>query len=458
MRYKPWHTCKVVASAGGLTIGYVDDNPSVWDGNMYVLQPGDEYREPLPEFADYKIVNHKWIKKQRTRKAKKRANNEGSIYRRNDGRWVAEAKINGEMVYFYGKKQGEVKEKLEEAQDQARDGIYVKATKTTFDEWLGYWLNEIAKPEIKPATFDYYEYIIRVHIKPSLGKMALKDITTETLDRFYNRKKQEPKRRGEGTLSKKLVGDIRKVIGMALEKAVVKKKIAVNPNEYTEPIGKDEPEIEYLTPEEIAEFLDKISADFWHSAFVTALGTGLRLGELVALQWKHIDVTGGFIKVSQSAVEVNTYQAEGPKTRLIIQEPKTKKSIRKVPLPLDVIKILKIQQSKQREFKGNVIEITGEDYVFAWPDGRIVHPNYLSKHFKKLVKRYSQKDVHFHCLRHSYASMLLMNGEELKIIQENLGHKDIQTTSNMYTHVMDELKTRSAERLNGFTVKKRAIK
>lgn len=390
--------------------------------------------------------------------AKRRAKGEGSIYQRSDGRFVAEAIFNGEKVFFYGKSKTEVKDKLDEAKDQARDGIYVKATKTTFEEWLNYWLNEIVKPEVKPGTYDYYEYLIRVHITPELGKAQLKEITTETLDRFYNRKKQEKKQRGgTGTLSKKIVGDIRKVIGMALKKAVIKKKIGVNPNDYTEPIGKDEPEIEYLTPDEIVDFLDKISADFWYNAFVTALGTGLRAGELVALQWKDIDLNGGFIKVSQSFARVNTYQTEGPKTNLIVQTPKTKKSIRKVPLPLDVVKILKNQQAKQREYKGNVIDLNGEDYVFAWPDGRIVDPNYLSKHFKKLVKRLKLKNVHFHCLRHSYASMLLANGEELKVIQDNLGHKDIKTTSNMYTHVMDELKERSARRLDGFTMK-RAIK
>lgn len=390
----------------------------------------------------------------------KRANNEGTICKRSDGRWMAAATINGKREYFYGKTQGEVKGKLDEALEQSRKGIFVKSTKITFEEWLYYWLNEIVKPEVKPASYDFYENYIRIHIVPELGALQLSKITTELLDQFYNRKKQEKKRQnGPGTLSKKSVSDIRKVIGMALKKAVAKKKIPFDPNQYTEPIGKEDPEIEYLTPEEIADFLEKISDDYFYPAYVTALGTGLRVGELAALQWKHIDLSGGFLRVEQSAARIKTHQAEGPKEKVIIQEPKTRKSIRKIPLPLDVIKTLKAYQARQRELKGNVIDISGEEFIFTWPSGEMVTPSYLSKHFKRLTRKHKlTKNIHFHCLRHSYASMLLANGEELKIVQENLGHSDIRITSNIYTHVMDEMKVKSARKLDGFTKKKTASK
>jgi len=391
--------------------------------------------------------------------AKKQAAGRGSIVKRKDGRFMAAATINGERVYFYDKEQKEVIRKLDEALEQARKGVYVKSTKQTFGEWMDFWLNEIIKPEVRPVTYDYYEYIVRSHIIPELGNLQLNKITTELLDRFYNQKKLQKKQVGEGLLSKKLVAAIRKVIGMALKKAVIKKKIAFNPNEYTEPIRNSESEVEYLTIEEIGDFLDKISNDYWCYAFITALGTGLRRGELAALKWKHVDLAKGFISVEQSVSCPKAHGSETePRIKFLIQPPKTKKSIRKIPLPFDVIKVLKAVQAQQREFKGgNVIDLTGEEFVFAWPDGRMVDPRFLTKHFKKLIRRFKLKNVHLHCLRHSYASMLLENGEDLKIIQENLGHTDIKITSNIYTHVAEKLKIRSARKLDGFTTKKNAV-
>ena len=115
---------------------------------------------------------------------------------------------------------------------------------------------------------------------------------------------------------------------------------------------------------------------------------------------------------------------------------------------LDVVKVLKAVQARQRKYKGgNIIDLNGEEFVFTWPDGRMVDPHFLTVHFKKLIRRYQLKDIHFHCLRHSYATMLLTTGEDLKVIQENLGHTDIKITLDIYTHVMDEIKERSARRL-----------
>jgi hypothetical protein len=169
--------------------------------------------------------------------AKRRANDEGTIFQRQDGLWTAAIKINGKREFFYERTQRIAREKMNTAINQGQQGIFVKSTKTTFGDWLDYWLNEIFKPKIlakerKQGTYDYYEYLVRIPIKPELGKLQLKEITTEGLDSFYNRKKlqkkQRQKKQPDGTpdeevLSKKIVGDIRKVIGMALDKAVKKR-------------------------------------------------------------------------------------------------------------------------------------------------------------------------------------------------------------------------------------------
>jgi len=389
--------------------------------------------------------------------AKKQAAGRGSIVKRKDGRFMAAATINGERVYFYDKDQKEVIRKLDEALEEARKGVYVKATKQTFEDWLNFWLEEIIKPEVKPRAYDFYRGIVDYHIKPKLGKIPLNKITTELLDKFYNEKKQQKKINSNDYISKATVNNIRKVVGMALRKAIVKKKIAVNPNEYTEPIRTNDPEIEYLTPEEITDFLIKISNDYLYPAFVTALGTGLRRGELAALQWKHVDLENGFLRVEQILTKINTYSKTEPKSKVILQSPKTKKSTRKIPLPMDVVNTLKALKKRQQETRGNVIDIQSNGFVFSGLDGQNINPDYLTRHFKVLVRKYLLKDVHLHSLRHSYASLLLANGEDLKIVQENLGHSDINITANIYTHVVDELKERSARKLDGFTTKKKAV-
>ncbi len=403
--------------------------------------------------------------------AKRRANGEGTILKRTriiNGKektfFEARITINGERISLYGKTQGAVKEKLDDAKEQTRKGIYIKGDKITFGEWLDIWLKEYTG-DIKPGTYDFYEYLIRYHIKPDLGKHRLNKITTEALDNFYNQKKKQKKLRqkkdvngkpGEETLSKKLVGDIRKVIGMALKKAVKKKKIAFNPNDYTEAIGKDKPEIEYLTPEEIVDFLEKVSDDYWYPAFVTALGTGLRVGEIAGLKRSDFNFDEGFVKVQRSIAKVKTHSAEGPKNKLIIQSPKTKTSIRKVPLPVDVVNVIKDLFKQQDEIRGNVVELHKDYFVFCWPDDRMVNPAFLTKHFKLLITKIKfHKDIHFHSLRHSYASLLLAQGEDYRVIQDNLGHKELSSVTAMYAHVIDELKKGSARKIDGFTKKKK---
>ena len=114
-------------------------------------------------------------------------------------------------------------------------------------------------------------------------------------------------------------------------------------------------------------------------------------------------------------------------------------------------------ENPDHEYDFDIIDIQGIEFVFSGPDGSCIAPDLLTKHFKALVRKYLLKDVHLHSLRHSYASLLLANGEDLKIVQENLGHSDINITANIYTHVIDELKERSARKLDGFTTKKKAV-
>lgn len=408
--------------------------------------------------------------------AKRRANGEGCIHKRKDGRWMAKVTIGWDpetqktkQQYFYGKTQEEVKEKLREVINSKQNGTYTEPTKITFGEWLETWLKEYAKPSVRPTTYDFYEYLIRVHIKPEFEKIQLKNLQPEHLQKFYNKKRQEKKKNRDGILSAKTVRYMQIVVNLALKKAVECWKIPRNPNDSIEIIKTKQAKVNYLTPGQIAKFLHDICYDEWYPAFLTELGTGMRLGELAALKWRNVDLDNGIIHVKEAVSRVNTYGEEGTaKTTLIIQPPKSEKGIRSIPIPDDIIQELKKLKTQQKTLKRWTTKVYSEmnpedqeeainnSFVFIWPDGRMVDPNFLSKHFLKLAREKGISEVHFHSLRHSYASLLLANGEEMKIIQENLGHSNLQTTSEIYTHVLDELKVKAASKLNGFSKMKRA--
>lgn len=348
-------------------------------------------------------------------------------------------------------------------------GRYDPPSTDLFKNWLDFWLNELKKSNIRATTYDFYEYLIRIHIKPELGSYQLKDIGPEVLQKFYNQKRIEKKLSkkkdelgnylpSDEFLSSRTIRGMQIVIDMALKKAVQLHKIPENPNAVLEKVKYKRPKVKYLTSAQVIDFLEGISNDRWYPAIVTDLGSGLRVGELVAIKWKeHIDLDRGIIRVEGAISEVNTYQEEGPKTVRQLQDPKSEKGKRIVPLPEDVIEVLRhwqIEQKKEKLKAGPLYNDQG--YVFTWEDGRPVRSDYLSKHFLKLARAQGFEGITFHKLRHSYATMLLECGEEMKTIQENLGDSTLQIVSDTYTHVAEELKKRAAQKLTGFT-KKRQI-
>lgn len=414
--------------------------------------------------------------------AKKRGHGEGSIYQRKDGRWVAQATVGRDYetgkpkrVTYYGKTRKEVSEKLSTALHDVQSGTFVEPTKVTFATWLDTWLNEYAKPQVRPTTFDSYEYLIRIHIKPGLGGTYLKDLQPAQIQRFYNQKLQEPKmdRRKEENrkkdpdrempfLSPRTVRYMHIVIHESLEQALKEGKVTRNPAKATRPPKVEKKEASYMNMDDIARFLRDIAEDRWYPAFITVLGSGLRLGEVAALKWAKTDLQKGTIYVNEAASRVKNDAETGPKTKLIFQNTKTQKGMRTIPLPADVVNELKRLKTRQAEEKmklGKAYLGDGPEhklkqdqwFVFTWPDGRMVEPGYLSKHFLKLIRKSGIPNIHFHSLRHTYASMMLQADVHPKIVQEIIGHSTIGMTLDTYSHVMPGLKEAAAEKLNGFT-------
>jgi integrase len=393
----------------------------------------------------------------------------------------------------------EAKEKIKNIRaDLARKGRYDPPTDQTVSEWLDFWLDEIVNPNLKSinqhnekgsSTYDFYEYLIRLHLKPKLGKIPLKKLTPEEIQKFLNQKRTEKKlsRKKDDKdnyipsnelLSKRTLHGIEDVLSRALKKAVALRKIPDNPMIAIDRTKYKREKVKYMDMEQVAEFLDKISYDQWYFVFLTTLGTGIRLSELSALKWDDVDLVNKTIRIDEGRVEVKTHEKEGPKTKIITKDPKSDKGKRVIPLPDDVVIGLKkwreiqIQERwdwekkrlKEEEYykEGKFVnrkykreEYCQSGYVFTKKDGYPPRPDRLSKHFLELTRRHGLEGLSFHKQRHSYASMLLEAGEDMKVIQENLGDSTLQVVSDTYTHVAEKLQRKAAEKLNGFATIKR---
>jgi integrase len=378
--------------------------------------------------------------------AKKRGNGEGSISKRKDGTWCAVITVgrkpDGKLKqkFFYGKTRQEVAEKLNKALNELRQGTFVEATAVTVESWLKTWLEEYKRPKVRLTTFESYRIMAESHIIPAVGHIKLKDLRPEHLQHLYNEKLKTG-------LSPRTVRYIHLVIHSALKQAVKNQLVARNVSEATELPADNKKEARALTMEEMDRFLNALESDRLKAAFITLLGTGLRRGELLALKWDNVNLKEGTIAVKENLAWI-------AKKGFVFQPPKTEKSKRVVPLPDDVLAELKKHKARQAEEKLKL----GESYqdnglVFCTEIGTPIIPRNFERKFKLLLKKADLTGIKLHSLRHTYATRLLELGENLKVVQELLGHSRISVTADIYSHVSPELKRGAAAKLNGLFTK-----
>lgn len=311
-------------------------------------------------------------------------------------------------------------------------GTFVEPHEITLGEWLDRGLELYKKPNRRRTTVDNYETMIRAHIKPALGHIPLMKLEPAHLQEFYNRKAKEK--------SSRTVHLLHYIIGVTLKRAVKEGKLYRNVNEATELPPMRKKEITPLSAEEVQKFLDAEAGDRLYAAFVLELGTGLRRGELLALRREDIDFEKGMVHVNRTLVMV---RAEGgsSRTELVYQEPKTEKSREPVPIPKVVLEELKRHRARQEEekaFWGQAYQDNG--LVFCTEDGKPLDPANFFRRYKRILKRAGLPAVSFHTLRHTFATLLLEAGEEMKTVQELLRHTVIDVTADIYTQVTKRLK------------------
>ncbi|MGE5417080.1 MAG: tyrosine-type recombinase/integrase [Acidobacteriota bacterium] len=355
---------------------------------------------------------------------------------------------------LYNKSKTELKKQMTTLLHQHNQGVMHDFSQISAGAWVQYWF-ETYKTNVRPTTSRSYEQLIRIHIRPYFDKIPLKDLQPSDIQRFYNTKKTQKTKKTGQPLSARSIEYLHVLLSGALKQAVLEDRIYRNPCLATTPPRPVKKEAAFLDSEQTFKLLKSIQEDPWYTAILFDLGSGLRVGELAALRWQFVNLDKGIIEIREAASRVINDDPESPsKTKIIYQLPKTKKGERIVPLTSDIVAIL--ENHKNRQDAEKELCRTGyidEGFVFAWPDGRMVDPQYLSKHFKSLLQKLEKenpeyKDITFHSLRHSYASLLLEAGEDMRVIQELMGHASLSTTANTYGHVKEKLKKRAVERLS----------
>ena len=362
--------------------------------------------------------------------AKKRANGEGSIRKRKDGRWegrytAGHDPATGKTIYknVLGKTQTEVKEKLKRAIEDSAKLDMSKVGQYTVGQWMDVWFENYAKIKVRPSSHQTYRGYIENHIKPNIGSIPLNKLTSLELQKLYKKllgngrvERIESKKQPKG-LSAKTVRNINQIICSALNLAIEQRLILTNPADACALPKLEHREMKTLPVEQLTSFLREAKESGVFEMYYIELATGLRRGELLGLKWSDIDLEHGSLRVQRQIARIDGEIVEAPL--------KTKNAYRTLPLSADAIDVLKTQKKKC----GN------SQYVFPSPTGGPISPDSVLHMLHRVLKRAGLPIVRFHDLRHTFATLALQNGVDIKTVSGMLGHFSAGFTLDTYAHV-----------------------
>lgn len=373
----------------------------------------------------------------------RRGQGEGSIFKRTetrpDGstgeRWVASVTLGRgpdgkrRRKTIYGATRKEVAEQLKILLRQQQQGMPIAFERQTVAQFLEHWLQHTVAPTNRPKTLKSYTDAARRYIMPVLGSIQLARLAPQDVERMITFWLDEG-------LSPRTVYHVRAVLGTALKHAVRRELIPRNVVALTDAPQFERYEAQVLSVEQARTLLDTARGNRLEALYRVALSLGLRQGEALALRWEDIDLEAQTLSVRHTLLDIDR----------TLREPKTKQSRRVLPLPQPLCRALRQHRARQLETR----LVAGkqwqeQDLVFTTHTGGPLHRDNVVKSFKLLLGRAALPDMRFHDLRHSCASLLAAQGVPARVAMEILGHTDIRTTQNVYTHVYDASKQEALE-------------
>ena len=365
----------------------------------------------------------------------RRSNGEGTIYHRADGRWEAALVVDGVRQRFYGKTRGAVVARLRVALHARDSGLPTARQSETVGQFLTAWIPTV-RSKIRSGSWRRYEEYVRLHLAQELGAVQLSKLGPDHVQRLQDRLLAKG-------LSPTSVHQAHSVLHQALADAMRWGRLSRDVAELVRPPRMSPSHMTTLGPEEVLTFLDAARGHRLEALFVVAVSTGMRLGEVLGLQWSAVDFDRRNLRVVATLVPK-------PGGEWTLSEPKTARGRRQIALTMRAIEALqqrRISQEGEREAVG--AEWKDDDFVFTGPTGQPLSGEHvLRREFWPLLTQAGLQQIRFHDLRHTAATLLLREGVHPKVVSEMLGHSTIAMTLDRYSHVTPDMQQAAVQRMD----------
>jgi integrase len=359
---------------------------------------------------------------------------------------------------FYGQTRDSVRRDIQKAIRDWDRGLIVGGDAQTVEQFLNAWVEDTAKPRLRPRTYAGYKHHVKNNIVRGIGRLPLRTLTPQHVQRLLNEK-------SEAGLAARTVAGIRAVLRAALNDAVAWNVLDRNPAQHVRPPRPERAEAVILSPEQAKGLLTTVKGH-WLGPFISvALAVGLRLGEALGLGWKDVDLENKTVRITRALQRVSTAAAPGhisldsdalvrttrkaTKSRLEFVEPKSRTSRRTVTLPDLAVKALKEHRVAQKIHR----LAAGADWldtglVFTTRIGAALDDSKVRKEFHGLLQKAELPRMRLHDLRHTCATLLIAQGVHPRIVMETLGHSQISITMDLYSHVTSRMQAQAASEMD----------
>lgn len=380
-----------------------------------------------------------------TTKATKTAKGGGTIRKRSDGRWEARYTLGidpktGKQIQksVYGKTQKEVRQKLTAITAEIDDGTYMDIPRLKTADWLNTWVTEYIG-NVKSSTRKSYQDHVRLNIIPYIGNVPLSKVTAAMIQQMYNELQTEKE------LSPKTIKNVHGVLHRALEQAQKMGYIRSDPLAAVTLPRIEKKQIKPLEDEELCAFLKEIRGNPYELVYFVTVFTGLRQGEVLGLTWDCVNF-------EKQTLLINKQHGKKKGTREYCFSSLKNDRPRVIEAADGVMDALKKQQLRQQSWAARLKDGWDnlDNLVFTTETGRYLCNQTVYLAFKKIVRRLHLDATRFHDLRHTYAVNSLKSGDDIKTVQENLGHQTAAFTLDVYAHATNSMKRESANRMDQY--------